>query len=167
MIALDELCPDIAPDLERVAAEVSSMAAADYGPLAEPARHAAMTPGKRLRPGLLLLAARACGYHGPRCIVPAAVVEVLHCVSLVHDDVIDGAEVRRGAPAARALWGNKLAVLVGDHLLAGALRRLAETGDQVIMNDIAAAAAASEPTTTAAVRLRRATHFISHLPAPS
>ncbi len=140
MIALDELCPDIVPDLERVAAEIAGIAASGYAPLGEAAHYLATTPGKRLRPGLLLLAARACGYDGPRCIVPAAVVEVLHCVSLVHDDVIDGADTRRGAPAARALWGNKLAVLLGDHLLAGALRRLAETGDQVIMTDMAGAA---------------------------
>ena len=137
MIALEQLCPDIAVDLDEVAAEVATIAASDYPPLREAVRHIATHQGKRLRPGLLLLAARACGYQGPRCILPAAVIEVLHGVSLVHDDVIDEADMRRGIPAARALWGNKMAVLLGDHLLAGAFRRLTESGDNCLMAEIA------------------------------
>lgn len=137
MIALEQLCPDIAADLDEVAAEVAAIAASDYPSLREAVRHIATHQGKRLRPGLLLLAARACGYTGPRCILPAAVIEVLHGVSLVHDDVIDEADVRRGSPAARALWGNKMAVLLGDHLLAGAFRRLTESGDSRLMTEIA------------------------------
>lgn len=137
MIALDELSPDLAPDLEQVAAEVVSIASSDCAAIGEAARYVVTTPGKRLRPGLLLLAARACGYRGPRCILPAAVIEVLHGVSLAHDDVIDEADTRRGTPAARALWGNKMAVLLGDHLLAGAFKRLTENGDTRLMDEIA------------------------------
>jgi len=140
MIALDRLCPDIASDLERVACEIASIAASDYVPLSEAAACIAATSGKRLRPGLLLLSARACGYSGPRCIMPAAVIEVLHGVSLVHDDVIDEADTRRAAPAARTLWGNKMAVLLGDHLLAGAFKRLTESGDTHLMQELATTA---------------------------
>jgi octaprenyl-diphosphate synthase len=140
MIVLEQLCPEIAPDLERVACEIASIAASDYMPLSEAAAYVAATSGKRLRPGLLLLSARACGYSGSRCILPAAVIEVLHGVSLVHDDVIDEADTRRGAPAARTLWGNKMAVLVGDHLLAGAFKRLTESGDPALMHELAATA---------------------------
>ncbi|UCH33034.1 MAG: polyprenyl synthetase family protein [Armatimonadota bacterium] len=137
MIVLEELCPDIASDLECVAAEVAAIAAGDQIPVAEAARHLAATPGKRLRPGLLLLAARACGYAGPACILPAAVIEVLHGVSLVHDDVIDEADTRRGMASTRAVWGNKMAVLLGDHLLAGAFKRLTESGERLVMMEIA------------------------------
>ena len=140
MVLLEELCPDIAPQLAAISAEVAAMAASDYRPVSEAARSIASTRGKRLRPGLLLLSARACGYDGSRCIVPAAVIEVLHGVSLVHDDVIDGADMRRGVAAARRLWGNKLSVLLGDHLLARAFRRLAELADQQVMTAIADAA---------------------------
>jgi octaprenyl-diphosphate synthase len=144
MIALNELCPHLAPELEQVAAEIAAMAAGGGGAVGEAVsdavRQVATTPGKRLRSGMVLLAARACGYDGPRCIVPAAVIEVLHVVSLVHDDVMDGADTRRGVPAARALWGNKMAVLLGDHLLAGALKRLAQTDDHEVTISVADAA---------------------------
>jgi len=140
MITLDELYPDIAPDLEKIGGEIASIASSAYLPLGDAARYLATTPGKRLRPGLLLLSARACGYAGPRCIVAGAVVEVLHAVSLAHDDVIDEADTRRGTPSARALWGNRMAVLLGDHLLAGAFKRLIESGDTNLMLEIANAA---------------------------
>jgi len=140
MIVIEHLCPDIAPDLERVAGEIASIATSDYAPLSDAAARIAATPGKRLRPGLLLLSARACGDAGPRAILPAAVIEVLHVVSLVHDDVIDEADTRRGGPAARSLWGNKMAVLLGDHLVASAFQRVTESPDTDLMQELAATA---------------------------
>jgi len=137
MIALETLCPEIAPQLEQVSAEMAAIAASDCGPVDKAARHVASSVGKRLRPGLMLLAARAFGGDGSRCIMAAAVIEVLHGVSLVHDDVIDEAEARRGSPSARMLWGNKMAVLLGDHLLAGAFKRLTQSGDAYVMTEIA------------------------------
>jgi octaprenyl-diphosphate synthase len=137
MIALEQLCPDIGDDLRHVADEIAAIAASDYPALREAAHHIATHQGKRLRPGLLLLSARACGYDGARCILPAAVIEVLHGVSLVHDDVIDEADLRRGIATARVMWGNKMAVLLGDHLLAGAFKRLTESGDDHLMMEIA------------------------------
>lgn len=79
-------------------------------------RHLNSSGGKRLRPALLLLAARACGERGPAPVRMAAVMEIIHTATLVHDDVIDGAEVRRGNPSANALWGNHASVLGGDWL---------------------------------------------------
>jgi octaprenyl-diphosphate synthase len=151
MIALDRLCPEIAPQLEQVAAEIASIAASDSASVDQAARHVANSVGKRLRPSLMLLAARAVrpdsaaasgdpgpsGVDGERCIMAAAVIEVLHGVSLVHDDVIDEAETRRGSASARMLWGNKMAVLLGDHLLAGAFKRLTKSGDAYVMAAIA------------------------------
>ncbi|MGA8013522.1 MAG: polyprenyl synthetase family protein, partial [Candidatus Acidiferrales bacterium] len=72
--------------------------------------------GKRLRPALLLLAAGAAGYRGPSAIRMGAVVEMIHSATLVHDDVIDGAQTRRGRPSTNARWGNHMSVLAGDWL---------------------------------------------------
>ena len=72
--------------------------------------------GKRLRPALLLLAAGACGYRGESAISLGAVVEMIHSATLIHDDVIDGANTRRGRPSANARWGNHMSVLAGDWL---------------------------------------------------
>lgn len=72
--------------------------------------------GKRVRPALLLMAARLCGYTGPRAILNAAVVEFIHTATLVHDDIIDDAETRRGQKAVHSRWGNDVTVLAGDFL---------------------------------------------------
>ena len=72
--------------------------------------------GKRIRPAVLLMAARMAGYTGERAVLYASVVEFIHSATLVHDDIIDEAELRRGRPAAHARWGNHLTVLFGDFL---------------------------------------------------
>ena len=72
--------------------------------------------GKRLRPALLLLSAGYAGYHGPSAVRLSAVVELIHSATLVHDDVIDGADTRRGRPSANSRWGNHRSVLAGDWL---------------------------------------------------
>ena len=71
---------------------------------------------KRVRPAVLLMAARLCGYTGPRAILNAAVVEFIHTATLVHDDIIDDADVRRGQKAVHSRWGNDVTVLAGDFL---------------------------------------------------
>ena len=72
--------------------------------------------GKRLRPAMVLLSAGACGYHGAASIKLGAVVEIIHTATLVHDDIIDGAEVRRGRASTNSRWGNHMSVLAGDWL---------------------------------------------------
>ncbi len=72
--------------------------------------------GKRLRPMLVLLAARACDYQGERHINLAAIIEFIHTATLLHDDVVDGSELRRNQETANAVWGNEASVLVGDFL---------------------------------------------------
>jgi octaprenyl-diphosphate synthase len=72
--------------------------------------------GKRIRPALLLLAAQACGYRGEIANRLGAVVELIHSATLVHDDIIDDAKVRRGRPSVNAKWGNEITVLMGDWL---------------------------------------------------
>ncbi len=91
--------------------------------------HVLGSGGKRLRPALLLLAAELCGYTGPRRVQIAAAVELLHTATLLHDDVIDLSELRRGRPSANAIWGNRRAVLVGDFFYARASSMIVEDGD--------------------------------------
>ncbi len=78
--------------------------------------HLRSSGGKRLRPALLLLSARACGELGEGPVRMAAVMEIIHAATLVHDDVIDSAEVRRGEPSTNQIWGNQISVLAGDWL---------------------------------------------------
>jgi len=95
--------------------------------------HVLGSGGKRMRPALLLLVAELCGYTGPRRIQVAAAVELLHTATLLHDDVVDLSELRRGRPSANALWGNRRAVLGGDFLYARASSMIVEDGDLDIL----------------------------------
>src|SRR5262249_20553903 len=85
--------------------------------------------GKRIRPALLLLAARVLGYQGDRDVRYAAVIEFIHTATLVHDDIIDAAELRRGRPSVNQRWGNELTVLFGDYLYMKSMEIALEEGD--------------------------------------
>ncbi len=93
--------------------------------------------GKRLRPLLVLLAARACGYEGNRHIDLAAIVEFIHTATLLHDDVVDASELRRGQETANAVWGNEASVLVGDFLYSRAFEMMVDVGSMPIMEIMA------------------------------
>jgi len=103
-------------DLALVEQEIAAQNDGAIAPVAEISSYLQEGGGKRLRPALLLLAAGACGYHGPSAIRMGAVVELIHTATLVHDDVIDGANTRRGRPSTNARWGNHMSVLAGDWL---------------------------------------------------
>jgi len=103
-------------DLALVEREIAAQGDAAIEPVAEIAGYLREGGGKRLRPALLLLAAGAAGYRGPSAIRLGAVVEMIHSATLVHDDVIDGAQTRRGRPSTNARWGNHMSVLAGDWL---------------------------------------------------
>ncbi len=93
--------------------------------------------GKRFRPLLLLACADLCGYSGERRYALAAVIEFIHTATLLHDDVVDGAETRRGRASANHVWGNAASVLVGDYLYSQSFKILAEDGNMPIMNLLA------------------------------
>ena len=95
--------------------------------------------GKRLRPALLLIAAKSCDYAGERAIRLAVVVELIHVASLIHDDVIDEADVRRGVPTINSRWGNRVAVLAGDHLYSKAVDILAKDCAADVVRTVTAA----------------------------
>jgi octaprenyl-diphosphate synthase len=92
--------------------------------------------GKRLRPLLVLLAANACGYKGEKHIPLAAVIEFIHTATLLHDDVVDHSELRRGKATANANWGNAPSVLVGDFLYSRAFQIMVEIGKMDVMQVI-------------------------------
>ena len=89
--------------------------------------------GKRLRPMLLLLAAKALGYQGDNHLVLAAVIEFIHTATLLHDDVVDESELRRGKESANAVWGNAASVLVGDYLYSSAFEMMVRTNNIRVM----------------------------------
>jgi len=95
--------------------------------------------GKRLRPALLLLSAGLCGYRGERRIPLAAMIEALHTATLLHDDVVDEATLRRGERSANAVWGNPASVLVGDFLLSTTFSTLVDDGDLRILEVVSRA----------------------------
>lgn len=101
--------------------------------------HIMKSGGKRIRPLFLLAAADMFGYRGDDRIIIAGILEAIHTASLLHDDVVDGASVRRGQPTAHSLWGNQVVVLVGDFLYANALRTAVLQENQLVMEHLSQA----------------------------
>jgi octaprenyl-diphosphate synthase len=109
--------------------------------ISELARHLVAAGGKRVRPMLTLIAAQLCGYRGERHIKLAAAVEFIHSATLLHDDVVDQSDLRRGSATANTIWGNKPSVLVGDFLFSRAFQVMVEDGNLEVLGILANAAA--------------------------
>ncbi len=124
MSSFDNIVKLIADDLSAVKAKLTENTASEYSFVDMAVQHVVEGGGKRLRPILVLLSAKACGYEGSDAHTLAAVVELIHVASLVHDDVLDEATIRRGRETLQTKWGNKVAVLVGDYLHARVLSML-------------------------------------------
>ncbi len=105
--------------------------------VSQTAKHILFSGGKRLRPLLMVLSAKICGYHDPAAKTFSTIFEYLHAATLLHDDLVDEATLRRGKPVAHSIWGNSTAVLVGDFLLARSLTIAAETENPKIIKIIA------------------------------
>jgi octaprenyl-diphosphate synthase len=112
----------IRADLDQVEEELTRQASLGIRPVAEIARYLQAGGGKRLRPAVHLLAAKFCGYEGSSAIKLGAVLELIHAATLIHDDVIDAADTRRGQPSSNRRWGNSMTVLAGDWLYMQAFR---------------------------------------------
>lgn len=104
----------------------------------EVGRYIVQSGGKRLRPLVCLLAARACGYEGRQHIDVAAIIELLHTATLLHDDVVDTSSLRRGRPTANARWDNPTAVLVGDYLISKSFQLLVSLRHEPVMDIMSA-----------------------------
>ena len=124
MSNFDRIVELIADDLGAVEAKLTEHTASEYTFVDMAVQHVVEGGGKRLRPILVVLSAKACGYEGSDAHTLAAVVELIHVASLVHDDVLDEAAIRRGRETLQTKWGNKVAVLVGDYLHARVLSML-------------------------------------------
>lgn len=105
-------------DMQAVEAQIRKKLASDIPLIGQVGEYLLASGGKRIRPMLLLLAAKICNYSGNHHIALAGVIEFIHSASLLHDDVVDGAELRRGNRSVNAVWGNEASVLVGDFLFA-------------------------------------------------
>jgi octaprenyl-diphosphate synthase len=138
---IDPLTKLVAPDMARVNETILSRTGSDVQMIPEVANHLISSGGKRLRPILTLATAGLAGYVGDGHVKLAASVEFMHTATLLHDDVVDGSDMRRGKPAARTVWGNEASVLVGDFLLGQAFKMMVEVGSLPCLDVLATAAA--------------------------
>ena len=138
--SLDPLFRLMAADLELVNTLIVERMHSPVALIPQLAGHIVSAGGKRLRPLLTLGCSRLCGYQGERHVAIAAVVEFIHTATLLHDDVVDASELRRGRDTANALWGNKPAVLVGDFLFARSFQLMVEDGSLKILEILSRAA---------------------------
>jgi octaprenyl-diphosphate synthase len=113
---LAQIFEPIREDLERVEQEFVRHIQSRVALIPEMGKYIQKSGGKRVRPAVLLMAARLGGYSGDRAVLNASVVEFIHTATLVHDDIIDGADTRRGRLAVHSRWGNDITVLLGDYL---------------------------------------------------
>ena len=139
--SLDHLHGLVADDLRAVNGVIIGNMQSPVMLISELAAHIVAAGGKRLRPMLTLGAARLCGYTGKRHIDLAACVEFIHTATLLHDDVVDDSELRRGAATANAVWGNKPSVLVGDFLFSRAFQMSVADGSLRVLGILADTAA--------------------------
>jgi octaprenyl-diphosphate synthase len=140
----DSLAPLLAivnEDMEAINRIILDKAVSDVEMIPELAHHLIDSGGKRLRPMIAIAAAKLCDYGGDGHIRTAAAIEFMHTATLLHDDVVDDSNTRRGRKTARLLWGNQASVLVGDFLLGQAFRMLVNVGSIPVLRILSNAAA--------------------------
>ena len=138
---VERLLQATAADMAKVNELILSRADSHVEMVPELARYLIESGGKRLRPMLTVAAAQLFGSGSGSAVNFAAAVEFMHNATLLHDDVVDESDMRRGKPAARMVWGNKASILVGDFLLGQAFMMMVETGDIAALGVLSAASA--------------------------
>jgi octaprenyl-diphosphate synthase len=138
--ALTDLAGLLSSDMERVEAEIVRRMQSPVGMIPEISDHLVGAGGKRLRPMIAVAAAGLCSYRGDGHIKLAAAVEFIHNATLLHDDVVDGSDMRRGRRAANLIWGNQATVLVGDFLFARSFNLMVEAGSLAALDVLSRAA---------------------------
>ena len=126
MIRESTFFDQFAPYFKRINKELENVVTSDVSSIEEIAKYAVLGSGKRLRPLLFILSSQLCNYHGDDIYAFSTVFECFHTASLLHDDVIDNASIRRKRPSANAMWGNEAAILAGDFLLSKFFRIVAQ-----------------------------------------
>lgn len=132
-MTLSEIKALIADDIKAVDQLILNRLASDVVLINQIGHYIINSGGKRLRPLLVLLSARACGYQGQDHLTMAAVIEFIHTSTLLHDDVVDESDTRRGNKTANEVWGNAASVLVGDFLYSRSFEMMVEPGIMKIM----------------------------------
>ena len=130
----------IAQDMAAVDAVIRSELASDVPRMKEISEYITSAGGKRMRPALLMLICRALGYEGTLHQYLGATIELLHTATLMHDDVVDESDMRRGRPTANSRWGNGAAVLVGDFLYTRSFQMMVKAGNLRVMEALSDAA---------------------------
>ncbi|KXJ50593.1 MAG: farnesyltranstransferase [Thalassospira sp. Nap_22] len=140
--SLDSLVNLVDGDMKRVNQVIIDNMHSEVALIPQLATHLVAAGGKRMRPMLTLASARLCGYgDGPHAVNLAACVEFIHTATLLHDDVVDESQLRRGQASANALFGNEASVLVGDFLFARAFVVMVKTGSLRVLDILAQASA--------------------------
>jgi octaprenyl-diphosphate synthase len=124
-------------DLQEVNREIGERLSSDVALINQLAAYIVNSGGKRLRPLIVLLGARALGYQGTGHVRLAAIVEFIHTATLLHDDVVDASQMRRGQSTANTIWGNEASVLVGDFLYSRSFEMMVEFNDMRVMDILA------------------------------
>lgn len=138
----DVLADLLAPQMEAVNGLIRDRMSSKHAPrIPEVTAHLVDAGGKRLRPLLTIAAAEMCGYTGPYHVHLAATVEFIHTATLLHDDVVDESQQRRGRPTANLLWDNKSSILVGDYLFSRAFQLMVEPGSLRVLDILSNASA--------------------------
>ena len=131
-----EMADFVEDDLKQVEAAIAVHLESDVSFISEVARYVLSSGGKRIRPVLLILSGRLCHYVGERMYDLSAVIEFIHTATLLHDDVIDNASLRRGNPTVHSLWGNEMAILIGDYLYSKAMALALSDKDHLVMQTV-------------------------------
>ena len=139
--SIDPLVDLVADDLERVNRRILEFMDSPVALIPQLAGHIIAAGGKRLRPMLTLSAAGLCGYQGERHVNLAACVEFIHTATLLHDDVVDESDMRRGLDTANVVWGNKASVLVGDFLFSRSFQLMVADGSLEVLRILSTASA--------------------------
>ena len=139
--ALDRISAQVADDLIRVNQVIVDKMDSPVALIPQLAGHIIAAGGKRLRPMITLAAANLCDYQGDRHISLAACVEFIHTATLLHDDVVDDSDLRRGQDSAKALWGNQASILVGDFLFSRSFQLMVQDGSLRVLKILSDASA--------------------------
>ncbi|SPE19350.1 octaprenyl diphosphate synthase [Burkholderiales bacterium] len=135
--SLPELLAPVADEMRAVDVTIRQRLTSDVALIGAIGDHIIGAGGKRLRPAILLLIARAMGYRGKSHVLLATVIEFIHTATLLHDDVVDESDLRRGRPTSNAAFGNAASVLVGDFLYSRAFQMMVEAGSMRVMQILA------------------------------
>ena len=136
-VSFDDVAALAASDMRAVDSLISRSLESDVALVSQVSEYIVMSGGKRLRPLIVLLAARALGYEGEQHVRAAAIIEFIHTATLLHDDVVDSSERRRGQDSANTVFGNQASVLVGDFLYSRSFQMMVDIGDMRVMQILA------------------------------